>query len=95
MDYFSLDVEGAELDVLRSTDFTKVDIKTMSVEYSHVEGGIPGLTSFFKTKGMYVYKKINVVLSHPESFYAKDLILVQDDFKRKSRSLFKSILPKV
>ena len=35
VDYFSLDVEGAELDVLLTIPWDKVDIKTLSVEVEH------------------------------------------------------------
>ena len=37
IDYLSLDIEGAELEVLKTIPFSKVDIRVMSVEVLHVE----------------------------------------------------------
>ena len=37
IDYFSLDIEGAELKVLHTIPFDKVDIRVVSVEVLHVE----------------------------------------------------------
>lgn len=36
IDYLSLHLAGAELAVLKTVDFTKVDVKVLTVEYSHV-----------------------------------------------------------
>ena len=36
IDYFSLDVEGFELEILQIIPFDKLDITTFSVEYEHV-----------------------------------------------------------
>lgn len=33
VDYFSLDVEGLELEILKTIDFNKFDIKVLSVEF--------------------------------------------------------------
>ena len=38
IDYFSLDVEGNEVDILKTIPWNKVDIKTLSVEYHHIKG---------------------------------------------------------
>ena len=35
MDYFSLDVEGAELAILKSIPFDKVDIEVFTIEVEH------------------------------------------------------------
>jgi len=35
--YFSLDVEGVELDILRSIPWDKVDIKVLTIEYTHID----------------------------------------------------------
>lgn len=37
VDYFSLDVEGGEMDILKSIDFDKIDITTFSVEHNRFE----------------------------------------------------------
>lgn len=54
VDYFSLDVEGNELDVLKTIPFDKVDIKVMSVEILHGPGK-KALKKFLASKG---YKEI-------------------------------------
>ena len=54
VDYFSLDVEGNELDVLKTIPFDKVDIKVMSVEILHGPGKA-ALKEFLISKG---YKEI-------------------------------------
>ena len=35
VDYFSLDIEGAEFPVLQSLDWPKVDISVLSIEVAH------------------------------------------------------------
>jgi len=37
IDYFSLDVEGSELEVLKGIDFKKIDITTFSVEHNNYQ----------------------------------------------------------
>ncbi|CAL4112154.1 unnamed protein product [Meganyctiphanes norvegica] len=48
IDYFSLDVEGSEMGVLRTIPFDKLDIKFLSVEVNHVEEGMQGVIDFMK-----------------------------------------------
>ncbi|XP_053994211.1 uncharacterized protein LOC128884690 isoform X1 [Hylaeus volcanicus] len=55
VDYFSLDIEGYELQVLKTIPFDGIDIKTLSVEFSHVEDGKKELINFMESKGYYVY----------------------------------------
>ncbi len=38
VDYFSLDVEGAELDILQTIPFDKITIDTLSIEYRQWDG---------------------------------------------------------
>ena len=35
VDYFSLDIEGGEYDVVKSIDFKRLDIKSFSIEAAH------------------------------------------------------------
>ncbi|KAH3894693.1 uncharacterized protein LOC127867739 isoform X2 [Dreissena polymorpha] len=51
VDFFSLDVEGDELRVLKTIPFDKVDIKMMTVEYVHQVGKDGDLKSFVEKKG--------------------------------------------
>lgn len=50
IDFFSLDVEGAEIPVMETIPFDKVDIKIMTVEYAH-GGGANKLKSYGESKG--------------------------------------------
>jgi FkbM family methyltransferase len=53
IDYMSLDVEGAELEVLKGLDFTNIDIKFMTIEH----GNRPGyIEEFAKYLAPYGYK---------------------------------------
>ena len=54
VDYFSLDVEGAELPILESIPWDKVDIKILSIEVNHGDGS--KIDAFIKSKG---YKKVH------------------------------------
>ncbi|XP_043248770.1 uncharacterized protein LOC122395349 [Colletes gigas] len=53
--YFSLDIEGYELEVLKTIPFDTINIETLSVEFSHVEDGKKELISFMESKGYFVY----------------------------------------
>ncbi|XP_050423715.1 uncharacterized protein LOC126835279 isoform X2 [Adelges cooleyi] len=58
VDYFSLDVEGSELNVLKTIPFDKIDIKTLSVEFFHVKEGDDGVRKFLEDKGYIVTGKV-------------------------------------
>ena len=51
VDYFSLDVEGDELNVLKTIPWDKVNIKMLTVEYVHDVGKLGGLKSFMEKQG--------------------------------------------
>lgn len=51
IDFFSLDVEGEELNVLHTVPFDKVDIEMMTVEFKHVTDGEFSLKQFVEQKG--------------------------------------------
>ncbi|XP_026822819.1 uncharacterized protein LOC113560896 [Rhopalosiphum maidis] len=58
IDYFSLDVEGSELNVLKTIPFDKIDIRTLSVEFFHVKEGDDGIRTFLENKGYIVTGKV-------------------------------------
>ena len=58
VDYFSLDVEGAEEGVLNSIPWDKVDIRTMSIEYDKWPGGKKSLIAYMVKKGYKAVKEI-------------------------------------
>ena len=57
IDYFSLDVEGQELPVLKTIPFDKIDISVLSVEYLH--GDKQGILDFMAEKGYTMVKKLS------------------------------------
>lgn len=58
IDYFSLDVEGNELEVLKTIPFDKVDIRTISVEYVHVIDGKDALRMFVEKQGYTLHSEV-------------------------------------
>ena len=51
IDLFSLDIEGAELDVLKTIPWARVNIKVILVEYEHIKEGKNALVDFMTSKG--------------------------------------------
>jgi len=74
VDYFSLDIEGDELDVLKTIPFDKVDIQTLSVEFAHVDDGKDTLKEFMTSQGYNVVAEI----THP-NWLANDFIFVKNN----------------
>lgn len=50
VDYFLLDIEGVELEVLKTIPFDKVTIKIIQLEHIHIPGGRKAAEEFLKTK---------------------------------------------
>ena len=100
IDYFSLDIEGNELDVLKSIDYSKFSIECISVENNYDS---PKIKNFLNTKGyrklinmevdeIYILKsgrfnqcKLNIGM-HINQAYKR--------FKRLLRRTIKNIAPK-
>ena len=78
VDYFSLDVEGLEYDVIRSLPLRKFDIRSWSVEYSHTNH--VALKKHLFANGYAFKRQLNV--------YDKKVSLVVEDyiFVKKSGS---------
>lgn len=72
VDYFSLDIEGNEIDVLETVPFNEVDIKALSVEYIHNAKGRKYLIDMMEHRGYYVYSFV----THPDNL-ANDIIFVK------------------
>ena len=80
IDYFSLDVEGLELDILRTIPFDKLDISIFTVEYVHGKGGEAAYTEYMKSKGYHVHSRIKFF--KPEIYFgANDLVFVKDGYQ--------------
>jgi FkbM family methyltransferase len=56
IDYMSLDVEGAELEVLKGIDFNKIEIKFMTVEHGDRLGYADKIIEFLKDYGYKVHR---------------------------------------
>ncbi len=75
VDYFSLDVEGAELKVLKTIPFKKLDIRVITAEYSHTSEGNRALLDY-----MYAQGYVNIV---NVTRLAKDYVFVKKGVKVK------------
>lgn len=72
VDMFSLDVEGAELDVLRTIPWDEVDIGLIMVEVYHQH--MEEIKEFLEGKGYEVAGKVDIGFFNP---WPQDLIFVQ------------------
>ena len=61
VDYLSLDTEGGELDILKSIDFSRIDIEVIDVENNYKS---PDFQQFLESRG---YKKITTLV-HDEIY---------------------------
>lgn len=68
VDYFSLDVEGSEIGVLRSIPFDKIDIRIISVEVVHSDR--KAITSFLTRRKYKLHKKLT-----NDYIFVKDTVL--------------------
>ncbi|KAK4005095.1 hypothetical protein OUZ56_006820 [Daphnia magna] len=71
VDFFSLDIEGHELKVLKTIPWHKVDIKTIVVEWEHVDEGEEAIVKFMEESGFVNFGKIATP-------YARDIVFVKD-----------------
>ncbi|CAG7721362.1 unnamed protein product [Allacma fusca] len=58
VDFFSLDVEGSELDILRTVPFDKVIFKVITIEHVVLREGKVGLRKFMESKGYIFYRTV-------------------------------------
>ena len=59
IDYFSLDVEGAELGVLKTIPFDVIDIRVLTVEFSHTLEGKKELKEYMEGLGYWTLMEIH------------------------------------
>ncbi|XP_047738176.1 uncharacterized protein LOC125178464 [Hyalella azteca] len=76
IDYFSLDVEGQELNVLKTIPWHQVDIKVISVEYQHVEGGKAAVNAHMEAVGYVVHEEVTDPSGNPSDvvYVRRDLV---------------------
>ena len=77
IDYFSLDVEGFELAVLKTVPFDAYDIKTMSIEYKHSPGGKKPILDFMLSKNYSLLADIKLT-ERFRALYVEDLIFMKN-----------------
>ncbi|XP_057380607.1 protein Star-like [Daphnia carinata] len=71
VDFFSLDVEGHELKILKTIPWRKVDIKALTVEWDHIPEGQEALSRFMVENG---FVKIGAF----DFLWSKDVIFVKN-----------------
>ncbi len=64
INYFSLDVEGLELDILKTIPFDELNISIFTVEYKHGKDGNAAYERFMAGKGYHVHSKIVAYKPH-------------------------------
>ena len=74
IDFFSLDVEGAELQILQTIDFNKINIRTLTVEFNKIDQGKDVLKTLLTRQGFKYYK--TVIYRRP---YANDLFFIRKE----------------
>ena len=72
VDYFSLDVEGSELQILKTIPFDKVNIKVLTVEYIEAKQKKKPIEDFMHSKGY-----ISVMQVQHPAFLANDLVFIK------------------
>ena len=77
VDYFSLDVEGLELAVLKTIPFDQIDISVFTVEFIHGPDKGAGYVDFMQTKGYKLHSTI--IVTRPEIYYgANDYVFIKE-----------------
>lgn len=76
VDYFTLDIEGAELQVLETIPFDKVDIQVLDIEMNHVgevfEGSRNDIRNLLLKNGYKLWEKLSI-----------DEVFVKEDFYQR------------
>ena len=75
IDYFSLDVEGLELEVLETIPFDELDISVLSVEFAHVKNK-GNLVDFMTSRDFLLYDTL-VASNGSLQYYCQDYIFVK------------------
>ena len=80
VDFFSLDVEGFELEILKTIPWKELDVTTLAVEYAHGRSGKASYKTYMDAQNYTVYKDIhdhNVA----QTIFVDDFIFVKKGFK--------------
>jgi hypothetical protein len=84
IDYFSLDIEGAEMVVLETVPWDKVNMTLLSIEINHAGDIFPGTRSdirnFLASKG-YTFKGTATI----DDFFLREDLLATSAVKKSSK----------
>ena len=84
--FCSLDVEGSELQILKSIPFEKVDIKVLDIEHKHLGKIFPGsfqeLKTFLELKGYHYFMHIRDPLGYPN-----DVVFIKRGFLNEIKEM--------
>ena len=69
--YLSIDVEGAEFDVIQSIPFDKVFIDVIGFENNYEDASIPIIQYLAKKKYVMIYKDSDIFMIHQDSMFYK------------------------
>ena len=83
VDFFSLDVEGVELEVLTTIPFDRITVDTLSVEYVHGKRNKSVMVAYTKQQGFRTHNDIRARIG--SSFSAGDFAFVKKSSKRPYR----------
>ena len=75
VDFFSLDIEGDELTVLKTIPWKKVDIKVLIVEYYHIKEGRKALIGYMKGNGYTLLPELR-----KNGWQGQDIVFVKRGF---------------
>jgi len=75
IDYFSLDVEGAEVPVLKTIDWKKLTIDVITIEYNHQKDILQSLRTLFNETGL--YKEVGLMPVGTDETRAIDVVFMR------------------
>jgi len=94
VDYFSLDVEGMELEVLETIPWSRLDIRALSVEDRHVPRGSKAVVEYITDKGYRLAAELRTAIVEKRIF-VEDLIFVKKWYSRSWISKIHGCMPRM
>ena len=74
IDYFSLDIEGVEYEVLKTIPFDKLNVKVLTVEYAHAQVSKQAFVKLMAANGYKVHTDLNKCRE-----FCRDFIFIKND----------------
>lgn len=82
VDYWSLNVEGLELDVLGTIPWKRFDVRTIFVEHKHVKHGKQAVTDYMTRRGYQLMADLDASLPG-QSIFVDDFVFVKQWTSRR------------